>query len=106
MTFIRQMAKGSNRPSLTTNSSRQIPQIRLYDDANLDTRYEVLNKLGEGSFGMVSRVRSRENHLFYAMKTIAKKVCAFPLALKDEHGFFSFVFSREINPKHQVWIMK
>lgn len=68
------MAKGSNKP-FSTSSTRQIPQIRLYDDANLDTRYEVLNKLGEGSFGMVSRVRSRENHLFYAMKTISKKVC-------------------------------
>lgn len=72
------MAKGSNR-TIPTNSSRQIPQTRLYDDASLDTRYELLNKLGEGSFGMVSRVRSRDNHLFYAMKTIAKKVCLFSI---------------------------
>ena len=82
------MAKGSNRP-LPTSSSRQIPQTRLYDDANLDTRYEVLNKLGEGSFGMVSRVRSRENQRFYAMKTIAKKVCVFSFPLNQQEVFGS-----------------
>ena len=81
------MSKGSNKP-LSTGSTRQIPQIRLYDDANLDTRYEVLNKLGEGSFGMVSRVRSRENHRFYAMKTISKKVC---LPIKREKQIFLFI---------------
>jgi len=67
------MAKGTNKPFATV-SSRQIPQTRLYDDGSLETRYEILNKLGEGSFGMVSRVRNKENQLFYAMKTIPKKV--------------------------------
>jgi len=54
---------------------RQIIHTRLYDDANLETRYEILNKLGEGSFGTVFRVKNQETDLFYAMKTIAKKVC-------------------------------
>jgi serine/threonine protein kinase len=67
------MAKGTNKQSQAA-SSRQIQQTRLYDDANIETRYEILNKLGEGSFGMVSRVRNKENQLFYAMKTIPKKV--------------------------------
>jgi len=67
------MAKGPNK-QFSTVSSRQIPQIRLYDDANIETRYEILNKLGEGSFGTVCRVKNKENDLFYAMKTIPKKV--------------------------------
>ena len=67
------MAKGTNK-QLTSASSRQICQTRLHDDANLEIRYEILNKLGEGSFGMVTRVRNKENNLFYAMKTISKKV--------------------------------
>ncbi|CAF3641067.1 unnamed protein product [Rotaria socialis] len=54
-------------------SSRQIPHIRLYDDGNLETRYELLDKLGEGSFGTVCRVKNKENDLFFAMKTITKK---------------------------------
>ena len=58
-------------------SSREILPTRLYDDANLETRYESLNKLGEGSFGTVTRVKSKENDLFYAMKTITKKVMMF-----------------------------
>ena len=61
------MAKG-------ISSTRQITHTRIYDDGNLDTRYEILNKLGEGSFGMVFRVKNKENEFFYAMKTIAKKV--------------------------------
>ncbi len=67
------MAKDTNK-QLTPISSRQIPQTRLYDDGSIGTRYEILNKLGEGSFGTVSRVRSKDNDLFYAMKTIPKKV--------------------------------
>jgi serine/threonine protein kinase len=67
------MSKGTNR-QFSNVSSRQIPQTRLYDDGSLETRYETLNKLGEGTFGTVSRVRNKENDLFYAMKTIPKKV--------------------------------
>lgn len=64
------MAKGTNK----SVSLRQITHTRLYDDGILETKYELLNKLGEGSFGTVSRVRNKETNLFYAMKTIAKKV--------------------------------
>jgi len=67
------MSKGTNR-QFSNVSSRQILQTRLYDDGSLETRYEILNKLGEGSFGTVSRVRNKENDLFYAMKLIPKKV--------------------------------
>jgi len=67
------MAKGTNKQS-SIGTSRQILQTRLHDDANLEIRYEILNKLGEGSFGTVYRVRNKENNLFYAMKTITKKV--------------------------------
>jgi serine/threonine protein kinase len=63
------MAKGLNNLS-----TRQMIHTRLHDDGNLETRYEILNKLGEGSFGTVYRVRNKETELFYAMKTIAKKV--------------------------------
>ena len=96
------MAKGTNKQFSTI---RQIPQTRLYDDGNLETRYEILNKLGEGSFGTVSRVKNKENDLFYAMKTIPKKVILF---LKNIYlkKFEFFLFSLEINPKHQVLIMK
>ncbi|CAF4060266.1 unnamed protein product [Rotaria magnacalcarata] len=66
------MANGTKK--LTSRvSSRQIPHIRLYDDGNLETRYELLDKLGEGSFGTVCRVKNKENDLFFAMKTITKK---------------------------------
>lgn len=65
------MSKGTTK----TMPTRQIIHTRLYDDANLETRYEILNKLGEGSFGTVFRVKNQETDLFYAMKTIAKKVC-------------------------------
>ena len=67
------MAKGTNK-QFSILSTRQITHTRLYDDASLETRYEILNKLGEGSFGTVFRVRNKETDLFYAMKTIAKKV--------------------------------
>lgn len=70
------MAKGTNK-QFSNVSTRQITQTRLYDDASLETRYEILNKLGEGSFGTVYRVRNKENNLFYAMKTIPKKVKLF-----------------------------
>lgn len=66
------MSKGTNKTNPIV-STRQIIHTRLYDDANLETRYEILNKLGEGSFGTVFRVRNKETDLFYAMKTIAKK---------------------------------
>lgn len=70
------MAMGTKK-QFSTASPRQIPHIRLYDDGNLETRYEILDKLGEGSFGTVSRVKSKENDLFYAVKTIPKKVIFF-----------------------------
>lgn len=68
------MAKGTNNKQFTISSTRQITHTRLYDDGNLDTRYEILNKLGEGSFGTVYRVKNKETDLFFAMKTITKKV--------------------------------
>jgi serine/threonine protein kinase len=67
------MARGTIKP-LSLISTRQIMHTRLYDDSSLDTKYEVLGKLGEGSFGTVFRVRSKDTDVFYAMKTIAKKV--------------------------------
>jgi serine/threonine protein kinase len=67
------MAKGTNK-QFSVVSTRQIGHTRLYDDGILDTKYEILNKLGEGSFGTVYRVKNKETDLFYAMKTIAKKV--------------------------------
>ncbi|CAF1058594.1 unnamed protein product [Rotaria sp. Silwood1] len=66
------MANGMKKP-FSTVLTRQIPHIRLHDDGNIETRYEILNKLGEGSFGTVSRVKNKENDLFYALKTITKK---------------------------------
>ncbi len=81
-----QMAKGTNK-QFSTVPSRQIPQIRLYDDGSLETRYEILNKLGEGSFGTVSRVKNKENQFFYAMKTIPKKV-NFPGNISHENIIF------------------
>ncbi|CAF4383135.1 unnamed protein product [Rotaria sp. Silwood2] len=66
------MANGMKK-QFSTVSTRQISHIRLHDDGNIETRYELLNKLGEGSFGTVSRVKNKENDLFYAMKTITKK---------------------------------
>jgi serine/threonine protein kinase len=71
--FCVRMAKGTNK-QFSILSTRQITHTRLYDDGSLETRYEVLNKLGEGSFGTVYRVKNKETNLFYAMKTIAKKV--------------------------------
>jgi serine/threonine protein kinase len=97
------MAKGTNK-QFSTVSSRQIPQTRLYDDGNLETRYEILNKLGEGSFGSVYRVRNKENLLFYAMKTIPKKVIKKKVFALRKQIFFSL--SLEINLKHPVLIMK
>jgi serine/threonine protein kinase len=75
------MAKGANNLS-----TRQITHTRLYDDGSLETRYEILNKLGEGSFGTVCRVKNKETDLFYAMKTIAKKV--FLTYIYFFHDFF------------------
>ncbi|CAF4210161.1 unnamed protein product [Rotaria sp. Silwood2] len=66
------MAKGTNKP-FSILSTRQITHTRLYDDGILETKYDVANKLGEGSFGTVYRVKNKETNLFYAMKTIAKK---------------------------------
>ncbi len=67
------MSKEKNK-QLSILSTRQIAHSRLYDDGTLETKYEILNKLGEGSFGMVYRFRNKETDLFYAMKTIPKKV--------------------------------
>lgn len=67
------MAKCTNK-QFSVLSTRQITHTRLYDDGILETKYEIENKLGEGSFGTVYRVRNKETDLFYAMKTIAKKV--------------------------------
>ena len=68
------MAKGTTRQQFSSVSNRQITHTRLYDDGLLEAKYEISNKLGEGSFGTVYRVRNKETNLFYAMKTIAKKV--------------------------------
>ena len=68
------MAKGTKEQQLSVLSTRQITHTRLYDDGALENKYETLDKLGEGSFGTVFRVRNKESNLFYAMKTIAKKV--------------------------------
>lgn len=54
--------------------TRQITHTRLYDDGTLETKYGIANKLGEGSFGIVYRVKNKETDVFYAMKTIPKKV--------------------------------
>jgi len=70
------MAKGTNKP-FSISSTRQITNTRLYDDGTLETKYEILNKLGEGSFGTVYRVKNKETDVFYAMKTIPKKVKIF-----------------------------
>jgi serine/threonine protein kinase len=101
LNFSDQMAKG-NTKQFSILSSRQIIDTRLYDDALLETKYEILNKLGEGSFGTVYRVRNKETDLFYAMKTIPKKV-KFNLSC---FFLFEFDFRREVNLKHQVLIMK
>lgn len=58
----------------TAKETRQVEHTRLPDDGSIEARYERAEKLGEGSFGTVYRVRCRENNLFYAMKTIQKKV--------------------------------
>ena len=55
-------------------SPRRIRHTRLHDDGNLSMHYECFDKLGEGSFGTVHRVRRKDNEQFYAMKTISKKV--------------------------------
>jgi serine/threonine protein kinase len=86
------MAKGTNK-QFSTLSSRQIPQTRLYDDGSLETRYELLNKLGEGTFGTVNRVKNKENDLFYAMKTIQKKVIF----------FFEYIYSKKIISSCLAW---
>ncbi|CAF1329604.1 unnamed protein product [Rotaria sordida] len=70
--YLGAMAKGTNK-QFSILSTRQITHTRLYDDGILETKYEIENKLGEGSFGTVYRVRNKETNLFYAMKTIAKK---------------------------------
>lgn len=75
------MAQERNKQTPVSSSVRQITHTRLHDDGILETKYEILNKLGEGSFGTVFRVRNRESDLFYAMKTIPKKV-------KKENIFF------------------
>jgi serine/threonine protein kinase len=90
------MAKGTNK-----EFSRQITHTRLFDDGSLETRYEILNKLGEGSFGNVYRVKNKETNIFYAMKTIPKKVSLYGL-----RNLLIVLFSLEINLKHQVLIMK
>ncbi|UJR10836.1 hypothetical protein I4U23_015023 [Adineta vaga] len=54
--------------------TRQIPHTRLIDDGSIETRYEILNKLGKGSFGIVYRVQNKSNHMFYAVKAISKKL--------------------------------
>jgi serine/threonine protein kinase len=71
------MAKGADKQF----STRQITHTRLYDDGSLETRYEILSKLGEGSFGTVYQVKNKETDLFYAMKIITKKVNIFILNL-------------------------
>ena len=68
------MAQERNKQTPLASSIRQITHTRLHDDGILEIKYEILNKLGEGSFGTVFRVRNRESDLFYAMKTIPKKV--------------------------------
>ncbi|CAF1090684.1 unnamed protein product [Adineta ricciae] len=55
-------------------SIRQIPHTRLVDDGSLELRYEILNKLGKGSFGTVYRVQNKATAVFYAVKTIPKKL--------------------------------
>ena len=67
------MAKIMLKP-ISSASTRQIAHTRLYDDGILETKYEISNQLGEGSFGTVYRVRNKETNVFYAMKTIGKKV--------------------------------
>ncbi|CAF1238644.1 unnamed protein product [Adineta steineri] len=57
----------------SVSTTRQIAHTRLYDDDAVYAKYEKLNKLGEGSFGTVYRVRNIETDVYYAMKTIQKK---------------------------------
>ncbi|CAF3357847.1 unnamed protein product [Rotaria sp. Silwood1] len=70
--YLSVMAKGTSK-QFSILSTRQITHTRLYDDGILETKYDIENKLGEGSFGTVYRVRNKETDLFYAMKTIPKK---------------------------------
>ncbi|CAF0941365.1 unnamed protein product [Didymodactylos carnosus] len=68
------MAKGPHyKHNHQLLSTRSIQHVRLYDDATLWNKYELMDKLGEGSFGTVFRVKNKESNLFYAMKTIVKK---------------------------------
>jgi serine/threonine protein kinase len=67
------MTKGIHK-QLSKTSTRQISRTRLADDDKLSDRYEILDKLGEGSFGTVYRMRDKESQLFYAVKSIPKKV--------------------------------
>ncbi len=85
------MAKGTNK-QFSILSTRQITHTRLYDDGLLETKYEILNKLGEGSFGTVNRVRNKETDLFYAMKTIAKKVKEFFKVFLSNLKYFILVW--------------
>ena len=84
-------------------SIRQIPRTRLVDDGSLELRYEILNKLGKGSFGTVYRVQNKVTDVFYAVKTIPKKVTS---CCQRQIFQYFLLPSLETNRDHLVSIMK
>lgn len=51
---------------------------------SIDDNYQLLEELGAGSFGSVSRAKDNRNDLFFAIKTIPKRKVKDPQKIKEE----------------------
>jgi len=61
-----------------------IKKFRIENIGHFSTTYEIISSLGKGAYGEVSKVRSKINGKFYAMKTIPKKMCINALKVLPE----------------------
>ena len=67
------MIKINSSGSLTGKTSRSIAHTRIEDEKVIYDKYELGNKLGQGSYGVVYEIASKESNEKFAIKIISKE---------------------------------
>ena len=88
------MASGG-RParSGSAEKSSPVPHTRISDESDIEEVYEMSNKLGQGSFGVVREVIHRKSGQRWACKAVNKEKVRTGVGTKSTMKFHDFALA-------------